>query len=173
MKITRTAHNVQLNTKDEYGNVRITIILPKLPTMAMQLQLQTNSGELFTNLNSRELNAVIDICKEALQRGGYNLNKKFFIRQFYNTTPKNKLDVTLRAAFEVFEDKIITEAQLTEFPIIHKKATEAYYASGGKCKPIDYESTYTGHFTPSSSRKNANIYVTTGYWLEVIEVKEG
>ena len=172
MKITRTAHNVQLNTEDEYGNVRITIIYPKVPTLAMQLQLETNSGELFTNLNSRELKAVIDICKEALDRNGY-ADKKFFIRQFYNTIPKNKLDILLRETFSVFEDKIITEAQLNEFPIIHKKATEAYYASGGKCKPIDYESTYTGHFTPTSSRENANVYVTDGYWLEVIEVKEG
>ena len=172
MEITRTAHNVQLNTEDEYGNVRITIILPRVPTMAMQLQLETDSGELFTNLNSRELNAVIEICNEALQRGGYKLNKKFFIRQFYNTISKNKLDTALREAFAVFENKIISETQLNEFPELHKKVSEAYYASGGKCQPIEFSSTYSGHFTPTSSRINANVYVTTGYWLEIIEVKE-
>jgi len=99
--------------------------------------------------------------------------KKFFIRRFYNTQFKNKLDIMLRSAFEVFENKIITETQLNEFPDIHEKATEAYYASGGKCKAISYSSTYTGYFTPTSSRENANVYVTDGYWLEVIEVKEG
>lgn len=98
--------------------------------------------------------------------------KKFFIRQFYNTIVKNKLDTALREAFAVFENKIISETQLNEFPELHKKVSEAYYASGGKCSPIEFSSTYSGHFTPTSSRINANVYVTTGYWLEIIEVKE-
>lgn len=98
--------------------------------------------------------------------------KKFFIRQFYNTIVKNKLDTALREAFAVFENRIISETQLNEFPELHKKVSEAYYASGGRCQPIEFSSSYTGHFTPTSSRVNANVYVTTGYWLEIIEVKE-
>ena len=98
--------------------------------------------------------------------------KKFFIRQFYNTIVKNKLDTALREAFAIFENRIISETQLNEFPELHKKVSEAYYASGGKCQPIEFSSSYTGHFRPTSSRVNANVYVTTGYWLEIIEVKD-
>jgi len=99
--------------------------------------------------------------------------KKFFVREQYNTAHKNKLDTKIREAFAVFENKIITESQLKEFPDIHKKISADYYTAGGKCKAIDYSSSYTGAHRPTSSRKNDTVFVTEGYWLEVIEVKEG
>jgi len=101
-----------------------------------------------------------------------SVQRKFFIREQYNTAHKNKLDTMLREAFAVFENKIITESQLNEFPDLHKKISADYYATGGKCKPIDYSSSYTGMFRPTSSRKNDTVFVTEGYWLEAIEVKE-
>lgn len=98
--------------------------------------------------------------------------KRFFVREEYNTLHKNKLDTLLRDAFSVFENKIITESQLDQFAELHKKVSDDYFTSGGKCKPIKFSGSRSGHFRQTSSRKNDTVFVTDGYWLEIIEVIE-
>jgi hypothetical protein len=116
-------------------------------------------------INRKEFNTTKLKLQESVER-------KFFVREQYNTAHKNKLDTALREAFENFENKIITESQLNEFRDIHKKISDDYFATGGKCKPIDYSYSADGAFRPTSSRKNETVFVTDGYWLEIIEVKE-
>lgn len=97
--------------------------------------------------------------------------KRFLIRNTYDTAVKNKLDEKLRAEFQKHIHKIITWLDIPKFKILHAQIQNEYLSAGGRCKPFEYRDS-VDHFTPTSHRTNFMIYVTDGYWIELIEVNE-
>ena len=97
--------------------------------------------------------------------------KRYLIRNTYDTAIKNKLDEKLRAEFRKHLHKIITGLDIPKFKILHAQIQKEYLSAGGRCKPFEYRDSVK-HFTPTSSRTNFMIYVTDGYWIELIEVNE-
>lgn len=130
----------------------------------------TDNGPRVRKACERFAEEILPVLKKKLQE---TVEKNFFVREERNTTFKNTLDVELRAAFSKYKNKIITQEELNQFADLHKKTSDNYFQIVNfKCKPIEYKTSFDGQFTPTSSRDNHTIFVTDGYWLEVIEVKE-